>query len=152
MAVLPALREVARSRLAGRCHCGNVQLIFETDLPPEQLPLRACQCTFCRAHAALNTTDPAGSVEIVVDDAAELSRYEFGLRTAEFLICRRCGVYLAAVCTVDGSLYATINVNVLEDRSAFSRPAESMRYDGEDAAGRLARRKARWTPATLRIG
>jgi len=140
-----------RVRLAGRCHCGNLALIFETDLPPDQLPLRECQCTFCRAHAAVNTSDPAGHVEIVAQDGGELVRYLFGLRTAEFLICWCCGVYVAATCVVDGGLYATINVNVMNDRSPFSRAPEPTSNEGEDAAGRLARRKARWTPATLRI-
>jgi DNA-3-methyladenine glycosylase I len=38
--------------LSGRCHCGNIELAFESSVPAEQLPLRACVCSFCRAHGA----------------------------------------------------------------------------------------------------
>lgn len=44
----------------GQCHCGNLQLRFESAIAPENLPLRACQCSFCRAHGALTVSDPAG--------------------------------------------------------------------------------------------
>ena len=41
--------------------------------------------------------DPRGRVSIRVREPEQLSRYRFALAMADFLVCRRCGVYLAAV-------------------------------------------------------
>lgn len=135
-------------QLLGRCHCGNVTYRFETPLGLAGLPLRACQCSFCRGHAALSTADPAGSLHITVRDAGELQRYRFGLGVTEFLICRRCGVYLLAISEIDGKPYGVLNANSLERRSEIAAQPQPMDYDGEDAAERLTRRKSRWTPVT----
>ena len=51
--------------LHGGCHCGALRVEFETRAP-EELPLRECQCTFCRRHGALNTVDANGRVRVVV--------------------------------------------------------------------------------------
>jgi hypothetical protein len=61
-------------------------------------------------------TDPAGKIEVTLRAPAEVSRYRFALRTADFLVCRTCGVYVAAVCTVDGAACASLNANVLDHR------------------------------------
>jgi hypothetical protein len=139
-------------KLAGRCHCGNLSLEFETDVPVAELPLRACQCTFCHAHEALSTSDPKGSVSVTAEDAALAQRYRFGLGITDFLICRRCGVYLLAMMEIDGRPYAVINANVLERRDEMRSTPQPMDYDGEDVAGRLARRKGRWTPVNALRG
>jgi hypothetical protein len=131
----------------GRCHCGNLSFEFETGLAPGELPVRACQCTFCRGHGALSTSDPKGSVRIRATDASLVQRYRFGLGITDFLICRRCGVYLLAMMEIDGAHYAVLNANVLDSRDRLA-PPQPMDYDGEDAAGRSARRKARWTPVS----
>ncbi|MGE5625286.1 MAG: GFA family protein [Bacillota bacterium] len=133
-------------RLKGGCHCGNLGLEFETGTAPAELPLRACQCTFCRAHGVLSVSDPKGSVSVSAGDAALVQRYRFGLGVTDFLICRRCGVYLLAMVEQDGERYAVINANVLERRGELSGLPQPMDYGGEDAAARLARRKTRWTP------
>lgn len=132
----------------GGCHCGNLSVRFETAIPPEEIEVRACQCTFCQRHAQRSATDPAGHLTIVARDPALVSHYLFGLGTADFLICARCGNFVAAVMTDEGKAWATLNVNVLEARARFG-PGKPMDFDSEDAAGRIARRKARWTPATL---
>ena len=135
--------------LTGACHCGALHVTFETPTPLEALPLRACQCSFCRKHGVLTTSDPAGIVTFRIADHETLQRYRFGTQTAETLICRNCGIYLAAVTEVEGALYAVINVNALDDRTAFDRAPEVMNYDGESADQRMARRRVKWTPATL---
>jgi hypothetical protein len=33
----------------GGCHCGNLRLLLRLSQPPEDTPLRACGCSFCRA-------------------------------------------------------------------------------------------------------
>jgi hypothetical protein len=130
----------------GRCHCGNVELALTTALELDALPLRACACEFCRRHGARTTTDPAGAVRIAVHDPHELGRYRFGLATADALVCRRCGVYVGAVLEAHDGAWATINTNTFEVRPSGAAAAVS--YDGEDAAARVARRRASWTPCT----
>ncbi len=137
-------------RHEGRCHCGNLTVTFETARPAGSIQLRTCGCTFCRRHGATWTTDPAGALEIRVADPALLSRYQFALRTSEFLLCRRCGVHVGAVCEIDGATYASLNANVLDDRDAFTQAPTPVDYEDEDVAGRMARRRRVWTPATVR--
>jgi hypothetical protein len=137
-------------RYEGRCHCGNLGVTFETAQPAAELPLRECACTFCRRHAATAVSDPAGSLEVRIPDPKQVSRYQFGLRTADFLVCRTCGVYVAAVCTIDGATYATLNCNVLDDRGAFTQAPVRVKYDAETAPERMARRRRAWTPASVR--
>jgi hypothetical protein len=135
--------------LTGACHCGVLHLTFETQTRPEELPLRACQCSFCRKHGVRSTSDPAGRVTFRIDDPEALRRYRFGTHTAETLVCRNCGIYLAATTAIDGALYAVINVNALDDTSPFDRDSQVMNYDHESAEQRIARRRVKWTPATL---
>lgn len=137
-------------RLDGRCHCGNLEVTLETSQRPEALSLRECGCTFCRRHGAIAVTDSAGSLEVRVRDPGEVSRYRFGLRTAEFLVCRTCGVYVAAVSTIEGATFATLNANVLDARAALTQRPVPVDYEGESATERLARRRRAWTPAAVR--
>jgi hypothetical protein len=132
----------------GSCHCGNLTLELESELQPDALPLRACQCTFCRRHGALSTSDPQGSLRLRAAEVDQVQRYRFGLGITDFLICRRCGVYLAAVMELDGHPYAVLNAAVLERRAELTGSVQPMEYGGEDQATRLARRKTRWTPVT----
>ncbi|HEU4385157.1 MAG TPA: hypothetical protein VFR85_16855 [Anaeromyxobacteraceae bacterium] len=140
------------TRYQGRCHCGNLEVAFETAQAPGAIQLRACGCTFCRRHGAVAVTDPGGQLEVRLRRPAEVSRYRFGLRTADFLLCQACGVYVAAVCDIDGALYATLNANVLEARQAFTQEPVPVSYDREDAGQRLARRRRAWTPARVNEG
>jgi hypothetical protein len=133
----------------GRCHCGAVALTFTTRRPANELPLRACQCSFCRKHGARTTSDPDGWLEIREAEAGALARYRFGLGTADYLVCRRCGVYVGAAMEEGGGRWAIVNVNALEEAGAFGRPATPMVYDREDEAARRARRRKLWTPAEI---
>jgi hypothetical protein len=139
------------SRSAGRCHCGNLEVIFEARTPAHDLVVRSCTCSFCRRHGARCVSDPAGAVRIRVHDPALLLRYGFGLRTAEFLVCRRCGVYLGAVMPVGDSAVATINVNTFDPPHPFQRDGVPMDYGRESEPERRARRAARWTPAAFEV-
>jgi hypothetical protein len=136
--------------LAGRCHCGNVELTFTTPRRPQDFVVGSCTCSFCRRHGARTSRDPAGRVEIVVHAGEHLIRHRFALGTADFLVCGRCGVYMAAVMTDEGRCWATVNVNTVEDPPPLP-PATPMTFDGESVAARIARRKATWTPAVVVI-
>jgi hypothetical protein len=80
----------------GSCHCGALRLSYRSAVPPADTELRACQCSFCRRHGSRALSDPAGRVEIEAE-AGALNRYRFGLGTADYFLCARCGVYVAAV-------------------------------------------------------
>lgn len=136
----------APSALRGGCHCGNLEITFEPSVRPEELPVRACGCSFCRAHGARTTTDRRGRVRLRANEPGELVRYRFDRRTADFLVCRRCGVYVAAAMETADGLVATINVNALAERDRFG-PAAPVDYAGESESARRARRAAGWTPA-----
>ena len=85
-------------------------------------------------------------------EPAVTSRYRFGLKSADFLVCARCGVYVGAFMPeAEGGVggLAVLNLNALDERARFVQPAQPMDYDGEDLESRLARRRARWTPAEL---
>ena len=86
----------------GRCHCGAVGFEYRTSMPPAEWSVRACQCSFCQKHGAAYTSDAAGSVRFMHEDAAALSRYRFGHKTADFVFCGRCGGYLGAVTEEEG--------------------------------------------------
>jgi len=130
----------------GGCHCGNLQFVFEASAPLETLGLRADMCSFCRAHGARNTSDPNGAVRIRVRDGAQLGRYRFALKTADFLICRTCGVYVGALLEEGGQGWFTVNVNAFRDKPPLDFPVTPRDFDAEDVAARIARRKRTWTP------
>lgn len=138
--------------LHGACHCGNLELSLAAPCPPGELPLHACQCSFCTRHGARTTRDPRSRVAITVHLPDALVRYRFALRTADFLVCGRCGVYVAAVLTVGAESWATVNVNVLDAVDRFTQPALPVRFEGESAEERVHRRRTTWTPATVPTG
>jgi hypothetical protein len=134
----------------GSCHCGAIALTFRTAIEPAALPVRLCGCTFCAKHQPRYTSDPAGHLTIRAGSEAVLSRYRFGLQLADFLICRDCGVFVAAFEPAPG--LAVLNLLTLADAAAFTAaPTTFTAYDAEDAAARTARRARNWTPAALEL-
>ena len=88
---------------------------------------------------------------IEIDDEAAISRYRFGLALADFLMCGRCGVFVAAY-EPGPPGRAVINVETLDDAAAFGPPtAQFADYDREDVAARTARRARAWSPASVRV-
>src|SRR5688572_12253637 len=85
--------------MLGACHCGGIKVELTTSLAPHELRVRCCSCSFCRKHGARTTTDPNGRLRIEI--RSEVLRYQFATKSAEYLICARCGVYVAAV--MDGA-------------------------------------------------
>lgn len=132
-----------RSDHVGGCHCGALAFTFATAIAPADWSMRECQCSFCLSHGALYAADPIGELRFHHRDPARLVRYQFALRTADFLLCSACGVYIGAVAR--SGLRGIINAQSLAQRVALP-PAQPVVYDGESEADRLARRDARWTP------
>ena len=131
----------------GRCHCGAVGFEFATEVDPAAWSVRACQCSFCRAHGALSTSDPRGHIRFRASSPAHQTRYRFGLRTADFLICTRCGVYVGALTEIGGRVYGIVNIRALDPIPADVSEPRAMTYEGETAGARAERRAERWSPA-----
>ena len=138
------------TRVDASCHCGNLRATFQSEAEPAP---RECQCSFCRAHASVTVADPQGSLVVHVADGRKLSRYRFGsLRLADMLICRECGVYVAAVMESGGKAFGILNLRAAAGTPLLSRQPTPVDYDVETADQRRARRERAWTPTTLRVG
>lgn len=135
--------------LHGGCHCGALFVALETQVDPRTLPLRACQCSFCRRHGGITTSDPAGKLVVKVRAPELLQRYRFALGITDFLLCRSCGVYIAATMETDGRVLGVLNVNVLDEQEPFRRSTEPMNYAAEDVESRTDRRAKVWMPVEL---
>jgi hypothetical protein len=132
----------------GACHCGAIGFVYRTAVAPVDWQIRACQCRFCRSHATLTVSDPEGSLEFTVRDPEALQRYRFGQRTADFLLCSRCGVYVGAVIATAEGEFGIINARVLQSLTSPLPDPVAMTYEGEQIADRMERRLQRWTPVT----
>lgn len=134
----------------GGCHCGALGFSFQTALPVTRWSVRACQCGFCRAHGARTTSDPSGRLAFHVNESDALQRYRFALMTADFLVCRHCGVYPGAQIATANGAFGIINTLALVPLPAGLPVAAQADYGSESASDRIARRERRWTPlATL---
>jgi hypothetical protein len=136
--------ELASMLIHGKCHCGNIAFDLTWEPDPKEIPVRACTCSFCVKHGGVWAANPDAKLQVSVDDPALVSRYEFGTKTAEFLICRRCGVVPVATSRIDGRLYAVVSANAFEgvDESLLRRG--SANFDGEGEDSRLSRRARNW--------
>ncbi|MDJ0748261.1 MAG: hypothetical protein QNJ11_02195 [Woeseiaceae bacterium] len=134
---------------AGRCHCGAIGYRYTVATPPAHWAIRACQCRFCRSHDALSTSDPTGTIAFEASSPDQLQRYRFGLNTADFLLCRRCGVYIGASIDTPKGRFGIINTRALVDPQPSMSKSDPISYDDEDTDGRVSRREERWSPVTV---
>ncbi len=141
-----------QNEFIGTCHCGAIGFSYRTDIDTADWSIRACQCTFCRAHDALSTSDPAGDIRFTASRPESLQQYRFGLKTADFLLCRECGVYIGAIIETGGKAYGIVNIHALKKRPPKLAATAPISYEAEDSGGRVARRAARWTPVSARPG
>jgi hypothetical protein len=133
---------------AGSCHCGAIGVVLRSAKPAQQLGARKCGCDFCKPQDAAWTSDYEGRLEITT--TASFTRYRFGTRTADFLVCGQCGMVPAVLCEIDGQTLGVVRVNCLADSPQFLAQCQSADYDSEEIEARLARRSNRWTPAFLK--
>ena len=130
----------------GSCYCGAISFRYRTAVVPPEWSVRACQCGFCVAHGALSTSDTAGELSFASKAPSKLRRYRFALRTADFLLCTHCGVYIGAVIETELGHFGIINTRTLTPIPADLAEVAPARYDGEKTADRVTRREDRWTP------
>ncbi len=117
---------------------------LESDRTPPELGLHPDTCSLCKKRYSVYTSDPTSEVHLTARDEARLERYRFGTRMADFLLCRSCGVLVAAY--MHEPPLAVVNVNVLEAREAFlANQLQIADLDGKSLEDRLARRCAKWT-------
>jgi hypothetical protein len=109
---------------------------------------RACQCSFCRRHGSHTASDPAGRI-VFTAEMGVLHRHQFGMRSADFLICSDCGVYVGVVARIDGADYAAVNAVGADLAELAARPAVKVNLDQETRPERDARRRKMWSPAKV---
>jgi hypothetical protein len=128
----------------GSCHCRNVSFTLAWEPDPAEIQARACTCSFCVKHGGVWTSYPAGTLQVQIKDSSAVSKYAFGTRTAEFHVCRGCGVVPVVTSRIDGRLYAVVSVNAFENVDPSMLRRTPMTFDDETEATRLARRKRNW--------
>lgn len=136
----------------GNCHCGNLRFQLRWVPDPVEIPARACTCSFCRKQGGVWTACPSGELLVSVRDPALHGRYAFETRTADFHVCRRCGVVPVVTSRIDGTLYAVVNVNAFEGVDDSLLKQAPVTFDAEDEASRSARRKRNWTGRVTFMG
>ncbi len=136
---------MAEQTYLGSCHCGAIGYAYTTTVHPADWPVRACQCRFCRAHDALSTSEPGAEIAFTAANPEHLVRYRFGLCTADFILCSKCGVYNGAVIETDSGRFGIINTHALDPQPASLAAPQPISYDGEDTTGRVERREKRWS-------
>lgn len=129
----------------GGCHCGALKILYRTNIDPGQWPLRHDGCSFCRRHGVVASSDPAGEIAFDFADPSKVSHYRFAQKTAEFLICRDCGVFVAALCDSADGKRAVVNTRVLENVAINFDRVTQMRFDDETPVQRAERRSRHWT-------
>lgn len=98
----------------GGCHCGNIRLEMGLTEAPGSYQPRACDCDFCRKHAAAYVSDAKGTLRIRITNPRDTARYRQGSGQAEFLVCRNCGVLVAVLLESDGQTYGTVNAKAVD--------------------------------------
>ncbi|HZZ91002.1 MAG TPA: hypothetical protein VFE23_00465 [Usitatibacter sp.] len=132
--------------IQGSCHCGNVSFELAWDPDPAEIQARACGCSFCMKHGGVWTSNPKGALRVTVQDPAHLEKYAFGTRTADFHICRRCGVVPLVTSEIDGRTYAVVSVNAFNNVDRSKVRVAPISFDGEETSSRLDRRRRNWIP------
>lgn len=133
----------------GGCECGLIRLQLALSLPLESHIARVCGCSFCSKYKPRYVSDPKGLVSVKVSDWDHIDVHRFGFRTADFLICSGCQVFVAATCKIETDVFAVTNINCLEKRMPDSFRTSRVNFESEESGERLNRRKLTWTPAVV---
>lgn len=96
----------------------------------------------------MSCSDPDGDLAFSAADAQALNRYRFAMRTADFLLCRNCGVYIGAVIETGSGRYGIVNTHALSNAPKNMAGVAPISYEAEQKGGRIARRESRWTPVS----
>jgi hypothetical protein len=138
-----------RMLIRGACHCRAITFELSLEPAPERISARTCSCSFCLKHGGIWTASPTASLRVHVARPDQVSHYQFGTRTADFLVCRICGVVPLVTSCIGGREYAVVNVNAFEDVPASMISHSPVSFDGEGEGDRLARRAQHWIADVL---
>jgi len=130
--------------ISGGCHCGDIRYQLEWPVQSQQIPARACGCSYCTRFSATWTSHPEASIDVTFQTPDMATRYRFGTSTADFIHCVNCGVLCLAISPIDGHDYAVVNINTLSLPKGFVFDRSHSDFSGEETPDRLARRKQRW--------
>jgi hypothetical protein len=130
--------------IEGSCHCGNISYRFETSRALAELALRRCSCSFCRSHGAVYTSDPQGRLTVDIREPQAVSHYRFGTRTAEPLICARCGVLPVTIARIDGRTYGVVNLSAASGFTVLADQVAPQDFSKQTAEQRSERRRRSW--------
>jgi hypothetical protein len=129
----------------GGCHCGALRYRFEAGVSVSSLATRTCGCSYCVKAGAVYASDPHGRLILFAENQSRVHTYQMGHRTASFVRCPACGVYVCAVARFDGGREkAVLNVNTLDDPNRMARPGKAFDFEGETSEARMKRRGAGW--------
>jgi hypothetical protein len=95
-------------------------------------------------HGARWTANAGAGLTIHCKDASLVEAYAFGTKTADFHVCKVCGVVACSTSRIERRLYAVVNVNTFDDFDASRLVIGDVNFDGEEEPARLARRAANW--------
>jgi hypothetical protein len=94
--------------------------------------------------------DPEGLFEVWADHWSQVENYRLGTRTCDFLICRRCGVFIAPVSELTAGTRAVVNIDCLGERRRFTSAPVVHDFEDETIETRLSRCAANWMPTIIR--
>jgi hypothetical protein len=133
--------------LTGGCHCGNIRLDLAGVPEGAVLAVRECGCSFCQKHGGLWMAPAGTRLTVAIAQPAEVARYAFGTKTAEFHVCRVCGVVPVVTSRIAGQLYAVVSVRAFEGIPPERLARRAVDFEGEETGERLARRARNWIAA-----
>ena len=134
----------------GKCHCGNIAFVLDWPGVPSEIDARACSCSFCVKHGGVWTSHREAKLLVTLQASADVSKYEFGSKTAMFYVCGRCGAVPIVTSEIANHLYAVVNVNTFDNLESLHLRRQPVSFDGEEQQSRLARRERNWI-ADVRI-
>lgn len=111
--------------IEGSCHCGNVRVVLGLTKDPSTYQPRACDCSFCTRHAAAYISDAEGSLSLQIKDPQKLKAYRQGSNTADFLLCRNCGVLIGVTYREGGETYAAVNARIIDHTVSLGPPVSA---------------------------
>jgi len=81
-----------------------------------------------------------------IADPSQSGAYRFGTMTADFHVCKTCGIVPIVTCAIEGARYAVVNVNTFDNVDGSELTETPSNFEGESTENRVARRRRNWTP------
>ncbi len=100
-------------------------------------------------HGASYLSDAQGAASIGIRDSDQLLRYRFGENSSDFLICKRCGIYVAAIIEEQGRCWSALNLRLTNYRDLEA--PQVRRWRDQSRRERIEFRKAVWAPTVMNL-